>query len=200
VAEWLAERGSTVDPSTSSAWVQTFTPCCITAARAYRTPVGQRWWADETYLKIDGRWRYVVRAIDEHGQIIDVYLSDRRNAAAARTFFESAIQERGGTPIRVTTDKAKSYPPHAAQRGALGRASIFEILKQRTGTGPSAFERPGAPDATLQGPHKYKHLLSRAYLNPNPGPWIFAADGRDCASVAARHGVGDTCCDPLILF
>ncbi len=76
--------------------------------------MSRRWWVDETYLTIGGRWRYLFRAIDEHGQIVDVYLSDRRNAAAARTFFEEAIQGSGVTPTRVTTDKAKCYPPALA--------------------------------------------------------------------------------------
>ncbi len=88
-----------------------FTPRFIAAARRHRAPVGGRWRVDETYLKIGGRQRYLFRAIDDHGQIIDVYLSDRRNAAAARTFFENTIQESGITPTRVTTDKAKCYPP-----------------------------------------------------------------------------------------
>ena len=65
---------------------------------------------DETYLKIGKKWRYLYRAIDEHGQIIDVFLRDRRNAEAARTFFKQAIDAGGVTPMRVTTDKAKSYP------------------------------------------------------------------------------------------
>jgi transposase-like protein len=58
-----------------------------------------------------GRWRYLFRAIDEHGQIVDVYLSDRRDTAAARRFFEGARNTSGRTPARVTTDKAKCYPP-----------------------------------------------------------------------------------------
>jgi IS6 family transposase len=66
---------------------------------------------DETYLKIDGRWRYVFRAIDEYGQFVDVYLSDRRNTAAARAFFEQSLSTSGVTPTRVTTNKAKCYPP-----------------------------------------------------------------------------------------
>jgi transposase-like protein len=110
VAEWLAERGITVDPSTLYAWVQTFTPRFIDAARAHRSPIGSRWRVDETYLKITGRWRYLSRAIDEHGQIVDVYLSDRRNAAAALTCFTQASDASGVTPTRVTTDKAKRYP------------------------------------------------------------------------------------------
>ncbi len=91
VVEWLAERGVIVDPSTVYDWVRTFTPRFIHAARVHRSPVGSRWRVDETYLKIGRRWRYLYRAIDEHGQIVDVYLSDRRNASAAQAFFEQAI-------------------------------------------------------------------------------------------------------------
>ena len=81
------------------------------AARAFRSPVGRRWRVDETYLKIRKRWQYLFRAIDEHGQVVDVYLSDRRNAAAAQTFFEAAMDASAVTPTRITTDKAKCYPP-----------------------------------------------------------------------------------------
>ncbi len=111
VAEWLAERGITVDPSTIYDWVRAFTSRFSDAARVHRSPVGGRWSVDETYLKIDGRQRYLFRAIDEHGQIVDVYLSDRRDTAAARRFFEGARDTSGRTPARVTTDKAKCYPP-----------------------------------------------------------------------------------------
>ncbi len=120
VAEWLAERGVIVDPSTIYDWVRAFTPRFINAARAYRSRVGKRWRVDETYLKIDGRWRYLFRAIDEHGQIIDVFLSDRRDAAAAQAFFETAMGTSAATPTRVTTDKAKCYPP--ALRAVLPQA------------------------------------------------------------------------------
>jgi transposase-like protein len=91
VAEWLAERGIIVDPSTIYDGVRTFTPHFIAAARAHRAQVGSRWHADETYLKLGKRWHYLYRAIDEDGQIVDVYVSDRRDRAAAQTFFERAI-------------------------------------------------------------------------------------------------------------
>ncbi len=110
VCEWLAERGVQVHPSTIYDWVRVFTPHFVAAARAKRTPIGGRWQVDETYLKIDGRWCYLFRAIDEHGQIVDVYLSDRRNAAAARAFFEEVIGSSEVVPTQVTTDKAKCYP------------------------------------------------------------------------------------------
>ena len=110
VAEWLAERGVSVAPSTIYDWVRAFTQCFIDAARAHHSPVGKRWRVDETYLKIGKRWHYLYRAIDEHGHIVDVYLSNRRNAAAAQAFFEGAIDASGVTPTQVTTDEAKCYP------------------------------------------------------------------------------------------
>ena len=110
VSEWLAERGVQVDPSTIYDWVRAFTPRFIQAARVQRTPVGRHWLVEETYLKIGGRWRYLFRAIDEQGQIVDVYLSERRNATAARAFFEEAIHCSEVVPTEVTTDKAKCYP------------------------------------------------------------------------------------------
>ncbi len=110
----VPERGVVVDPSTVYDWVRTFAQWAparfIDAARVHGSPVGGRWRVDETYLKIGGRWRYLYRAIDEHGQIVDVYLSDRRNAAAAHRFFKQAVDTSNVTPTQVTTDKAKSYP------------------------------------------------------------------------------------------
>ncbi len=111
VVEWLAERGVEVDASTVYDWVRAFTPRFIRAARAHRSVVGRRWRVDETYIKIGKRWHYLFRAIDEHGQIIDVYLSDRRDRTAAEAFFAGALRTTTVTPSKVTTDKAKCYPP-----------------------------------------------------------------------------------------
>ena len=110
VCEWLAERGVLVDPSTIYDWVRAFTPRFIEAARWQRAPLGGRWRVEETYIKVGGRWRYLFGAIDEHGQIVDVYLSDHRDTAAAGAFFEEAIHTSDVTPTEVTTDKAKCYP------------------------------------------------------------------------------------------
>jgi IS6 family transposase len=65
---------------------------------------------DETYVKVAGRWRYVYRAIDQFGQVIDVFVSPYRDAAAARRFYERAIGTTKVTPVEVTTDKAPVYP------------------------------------------------------------------------------------------
>ena len=105
VEELLAERGIDVDHVTIYRWVQHFTPELIDAARPCRHSVGDRWFVDETYVKVAGVWRYVYRAVDQYGQVIDVYVSKRRNLAAARHFFESALSAHG-RPTEITTDLA----------------------------------------------------------------------------------------------
>jgi hypothetical protein len=71
---------------------------------------GDRWYVDETYVKVNGVWRYVYRAIDQHGQVIDVLVSARRDAAAARWFFRRAIATLKVKPTEVVTDGATVYP------------------------------------------------------------------------------------------
>jgi len=90
--------------------VQRFTPLLADAARPCRHRVGDRWQVDETYVKVAGQWRYVYRAIDQFGQVIDVFVSPRRDATAARRFFEQAIGTTNVTPVEVVTDRAATYP------------------------------------------------------------------------------------------
>jgi len=108
VEELLAERGVEVDHVTVYRWVQRFTPLFADAARPLRHATGDRWFVDETYVKIAGRWRYLYRAVDQYGQVIDVLLSEQRDTAAARRFFIRALRH-GPTPVEVTTDKAGPY-------------------------------------------------------------------------------------------
>jgi transposase, IS6 family len=109
VEELMAERGVTVDHVTIYRWVQRFTPEFIEAARPCRHALGDRWFTNETYVKVAGQWAYLYRAIDQHGRVIDVLLSARRDLAAARRFFTRAM--RAGTiPAEVTTDRAPAYP------------------------------------------------------------------------------------------
>src|SRR5438477_3762510 len=109
VEELLAERGIEVDHVTVYRWVQTFTPEFIDAARPARHAAGDRWFVDETYVKVAGRWTYLYRAVDQQGQLIDVLLSQHRNSASARAFFARVLRF-GPTPVEVTTDRAPAYP------------------------------------------------------------------------------------------
>jgi DDE domain len=80
------------------------------AARPCRHAVGDRWQVDETDVKVAGLWRYVYRAVDQFGQAIDVFVSTRRDTAAAHRFFERAIGTTKVVPIDVVTELAPVYP------------------------------------------------------------------------------------------
>jgi transposase-like protein len=85
--------------------VQRFTPLMIEAARPCRHSVGNRWFVDETYVRVAGVWRYVYRAVDQYGRVIDAFVSKRRNVVAATKFFEMMLAGRE-RPTDVTTDLA----------------------------------------------------------------------------------------------
>ena len=103
--ELLSERGIEVDHVTLFRWVQRFTPLLVDAAQPCRHRVGGHWFVDETYVKVSGSWRYVYRAVDEYGQVIDVFVSRKRDLKAATAFFSKAIRSHG-EPTEITTDRA----------------------------------------------------------------------------------------------
>ena len=110
VEELLAERGVEVDHVTVYRWVQRFAPLFADAARFTRHAPGDRWFVDETYVKVGGVWRYVYRAVDQNGQVIDVLVTPRRDAEAARRFFRRALSSLKVVPSEVVTDAAPVYP------------------------------------------------------------------------------------------
>ena len=116
VEELLAERGIEVDHVTIYRWVQRFTPLLIDAARPCRHAVGSRWFVDETYAKVAGKWRYVYRAVDQHGQVIDVFVSKRRNIDAARTFFGAALTAHGEPDEIATAIWLRRWRPQLSWR------------------------------------------------------------------------------------
>lgn len=87
-------------------WVQTFGVELGLKLRSCRKGKnGKKWNADATYIKIERRWCYFYRAIDKEGNLVDVYLSDVRNQAAAEAYFRQAQNTAGITPEQITTDK-----------------------------------------------------------------------------------------------
>jgi transposase-like protein len=110
VEELLAEGGVELDHVTVYRWVQRFTPLLADAARFARHSPGDRWFVDETYVRVNGVWRYVYRAVGQHGQVIDNLVSPRRDANAARRFFTRALTTLKVRPAEVVTDAAPVYP------------------------------------------------------------------------------------------
>ena len=118
--EMFALRGMVFSYEAVRDWESKLTPALAEELRRRRhSKTGRSWHVDETYIKVDGRWCYVYRAIDSTGALVDVLFSERRDMAAARAFFRSAKAVTGVTPDRVTTDGHDSYP--RAIRTELGK-------------------------------------------------------------------------------
>ena len=146
VEELLAERGVSVDHVTIYRWVQRFTPEFIEAARPCRHAPGDRWFVDETYLKVAGTWTYLYRAVDQHGQVIDVLLAVRRDLAAAPALLYPGAA-RGHGPGRGHDRPRPGLPAGARRIDPLGAAHCRAVRQQPDRGRPRAAEGPAPADA-----------------------------------------------------
>lgn len=121
LAEMFLERGFVFTHEAVREWEARFAPLLADQLRAKRHgQAGSSWYVDETYLKVNGQWCYLYRAIDREGNLVDSMLSETRDMDAAQRFFRQARVVAGQAPTRVTTDGHASYP--RAIRESLGEA------------------------------------------------------------------------------
>jgi transposase-like protein len=104
--EMMAERGVFVDHATVHRWALKMLPVLAKVFRRRPPPVGRAWRVDETDVKVAGEWKDLYRAVDKLGQTVDFLLTARRDLAAARRFFERAI-DLHGEPESITIDKGR---------------------------------------------------------------------------------------------
>ena len=107
VEELRQERGVSVDHATVNRWVIKYSPPLEEAFHRRKRPVWVSWRMDETYIRVKGEWRYLYRAVDKHGQTIDVLLTEHRDTAAALRFLTHAIR-RHGVPETITIDGSEA--------------------------------------------------------------------------------------------
>jgi len=127
IEEMMAERGVCVDHATVHRWAIKILPVLAAAFRRRKRLVGMSWRMDETYVKVGGQWKYLYRAVDRDGHTIDFLLRAHRDLAAARTFFEHAI-DLHGVPAKVTIDKSGANT--AAVAGLRADSGIDIELRQ----------------------------------------------------------------------
>ncbi|AWV20596.1 Transposase (plasmid) [Roseomonas mucosa] len=123
LSEMFLERGFVFSHEAVRDWEAKLTPVLTAELRQRRRSKGgagrRSWHVDETYIRIQGRWRYLYRAIDRNGDLVDTMPREHRDMLAAKAFFHSARSATGVTPDHVTTDGHGSYP--LAIRSTLGR-------------------------------------------------------------------------------
>jgi transposase-like protein len=123
LAEMFLDRGVVFTHEAVREWEAKLAPQLSESLRQQRRGrIGQSWYCDETYLKVKGRGVYLYRAIDRDGNLVDVFLSERQNQAAAEAFFRSARAVTARVPARVTTDGQGAYP--GAIKTELGESVI----------------------------------------------------------------------------
>lgn len=125
--EMMAERGVAVDHATVHRWALKLLPVLSKVFRARKRTVGKSWRMDETYIKVNGCWKYLYRAVDKLGQTVDFLLTAKRDLAAARRFFERAI-DGNGVPEKITIDKSGANT--AAVQSLINDSGLSIELRQ----------------------------------------------------------------------
>ncbi len=128
VEELLAERGVRVSYETVRRWVAKFGAQYADELRKREPRLGRTWHLDEMGVRIGGRLHWLWRAVDEHGQTLDVLLQERRDTDAAARFFRRLLAAADGAPPeRITTDKLASYAAARAQIPELGGTEHLQV-------------------------------------------------------------------------
>ena len=110
--EIACERGLSIDCSTICRWVQEYAPEINKRVKQRLKKTCNSWRCDETYLKIKGKWHYLYRAIDKHGNTLDWMLSRRRNKKSAKRFFKKVLgNSHTVSPRVINVDKSPTFPP-----------------------------------------------------------------------------------------
>ena len=127
VEELLAQRGIQVSYETVRRWAIKFGVLFAEKLRRREARRGKTWHLDEVFLRMNGRRVYLWRAIDEHGQVLDIFVQERRNADAAERFFHRLLEPGHKAPERIVTDKLASYAVAKERIPALDTAKHLDV-------------------------------------------------------------------------
>ncbi len=109
VEDLLAKRGTIVSYETVRQWCRKFGPDYARQLRRRQSRLGDTWFLDEVFVKINGQRKYLWRAVDQDGDVIDILVQPRRDGRAARRVFRKLLKSQRRKPFRLVTDKLGSY-------------------------------------------------------------------------------------------
>jgi putative transposase len=109
IEDLLAERGISVSYETIRLWCIKFGPKYANRLRRKHRGYGDAFFIDEVFIRIDGRQHYLWRAVDQDGEVVDVFLQKRRDGASAKRFFKGLLKNHKDEPRKIVTDKLRSY-------------------------------------------------------------------------------------------
>ena len=109
IEDLLAQRGIIVTHESIRLWCNKFGSKFATRLRRRHQGYGDTFFIDEVFIKIDGKQHYLWRAVDQDGEVVDVFLQKKRSANAAKRFFKRIVKKHQGEPRKIVTDKLRSY-------------------------------------------------------------------------------------------
>ncbi|MCX4781386.1 IS6 family transposase [Streptomyces sp. NBC_01264] len=177
VEEMMLERGVIVSYESIRRWCLKFGQAYANALRRRRPQPGDKWHLDEVFIKIGGKQKYLWRAVDADGNVLDILVQSRRDKAAARRFFRRLLTSTGQVPRVVVTDKLRSYGAahrevmpsveHRAHKGLNNRAENSHQPTRQRERAMKGFRSPGGAQRFLAAftgisPHfrPHRHLMT----------------------------------------
>jgi putative transposase len=121
VEDLLAERAIIVFYETIRQWCQKFGPDYARRLKRRQGRLSDHWHLDEVFIRINGQQQYLWRAVDQDGDVIDILVQPRRDRHAAERFFRKLLRGQGAEPLRIISDKLRSYS--AALRSIFGNVT-----------------------------------------------------------------------------
>ena len=125
IEDLLAERGVEVSYESIRLWCNKFGPKYVKRLKRRHQGFGDTFYIDEVFVKIQGRQQYLWRAVDQDGEVVDVFLQARRDGKAAKRFFKRLLKNHTGELRKIVTDKLRSY-------GVAHRALIPDTIHDTT--------------------------------------------------------------------
>ncbi len=110
IEDLLAERGIAVTRESIRLWCIKFGALYASRLKRRHRGYGDTFFIDEVFVKINGKQHYLSRAVDQEGEVVDVFLQDRRDGDAAKRFFTRLLRNHGSEPRKIVTDKLRSNP------------------------------------------------------------------------------------------
>jgi putative transposase len=110
---------------------------------------GDIFFIDEVFVKINGKQHYLWRAVDQDGEVVDVYLQAKRDGATAKRFFKRLLRSSGGQPRKIVTDKLRSY--RVAHREVIPEA-IHDNARYANNRAEQSHEATRVRERGMRGP------------------------------------------------
>ena len=178
IEDLLAERGITVSYESIRLWCNKFGSHYAKRLKHRQQGFGDTFYIDEVFVKIDGKQQHLWRAVDQDGEVVDVFLQTRRDSAAAKRFFRRLLKTHGHEPRKIVTDRLGSYSVahrdlipdtiHDTSRYANNRAELSHQLTRVRERGMRRFK-------SLQQAQRFLNVHAAVYNLFNLGRHLISA-------------------------